>query len=64
MIAIDPNNLMIVSHGLHKSMHTDKYLLGVSKAILNAGNTKEEIYEVLFELRIGISAYDIFSAGY
>ena len=47
VIAVDPNNLIIVSHGFHKSMHTDEYLLGVSSAILATDGTKEEIYKVL-----------------
>ena len=32
-IVSDPNNLMILSHGRHKALHTNTYLLGVSKVI-------------------------------
>ncbi|MBQ8814998.1 MAG: RHS repeat-associated core domain-containing protein, partial [Lachnospiraceae bacterium] len=47
-IFTDFNNLMIVSHGLHKSMHTDQYLLWVSNTILATDGAKESIYSALF----------------
>jgi len=63
-IFADFNNLMIVSNGLHKSMHTNDYLLWVSNTILATDGTKEGIYNALFYLRVVIASYDCYASGY
>lgn len=60
----DPNNLMLVSAGIHASLHTDYYINHVYSYIKAAEGDKDAIYATLFFLRIEIAAWDTLASGY
>ena len=67
---VDPEhdliNQVVISAGYHNSLHTNDYILMVTKPIIALGDnpTKNQIYEVLFYLRIAIAANDPYANGY
>ena len=61
---IDPMNLMLVSSGTHASLHTDQYISHVYNYIMSTNGSKEQIYGMLFCLRIEIAAIDVLASGY
>ena len=52
-VVVDPNNLVVIPHGYHKSMHTKRYYQYVNQQI-KACNSKEEVYATLNRLRLEI----------
>lgn len=61
---IDPNNLMLVSSGIHATLHTDAYISHVHSYITTAGNTRKGVYLALFFLRLEIAAMDTLASGF
>ncbi len=62
----DPINQMTLSASYHISLHTDSYILMVTGPIIALGEnpTKEEIYDVLYYLRLNLAASDPFALDY
>ena len=60
----DPMNLMLVSAKTHARLHTDSYIDHVHNYIMSSGNSKTEIYNTLFYLRLEIAAWDMYARGY
>ena len=67
---VDPKhdlvNQVVISVKYHVSLHSNDYILMVTTPIIALGKnpTKNEIYQVLFYLRIGIAANDPYAYGY
>ena len=58
------HNLVILSHGTHKSMHTDAYLMWVSAKLNPVLENKGAMIGVLHEMRIELMLKDAFSLGW
>ena len=61
---IDPMNVMLVSAQTHARLHTDAYIDHVHSYIMAAGDSKQEVYQAMFNLRIEIAAQDIYASGF
>ena len=61
---IDPMNIMLVSPQTHARLHTDAYIDHVHSYIMSAGDSKQEVYQAMFYLRIEIAAEDIYASGF
>ena len=64
--ASDPINQLVLSATYHMSLHTDAYIIMVTEPIIALGPTpsKEQIYAILYDLRIGIASNDPYAWGY
>ena len=60
----DPLNLIIVSHGYHKSLHTDAYLSNLYNSLKPARGNRQAIEQVLYYARIVIAFGDPYARGY
>ena len=60
----DLMNLMVVSAQTHARLHTDAYIAHVHSYIMSAGDSKEDVYQAMFYLRIEIAAQDIYASGF
>ena len=60
----DPQNLLILSHGYHKSLHTDEYISYIHSCLEGAKGSKEAVEAVLFSLRIIIASGDPYANNY
>lgn len=50
----DPRNLITISQGFHKSMHTNNYYTYVENKLLNCGSAPADIERALWELKITV----------
>lgn len=60
----DPLNLMIVSQGYHKTLHTDSYITELYYALLPARKNRDAVMDVLFWYRLIIAANDPYADNY
>ena len=61
----DPQNLLIVSHGSHKSMHTKEYIYGIYDIMMQAkGGDEGDVRQALFYARLYAASWDIHSNGW
>ena len=58
-------NQMLISSAYHRQLHTDAYIALVTAPIVALGKdaTKDQIYQILYDLRILIAASDQYSWG-
>ena len=49
-----PENLIVISHGLHKSMHTKNYYNYVNDKLMQCGDDRAAVEEALLEIRADI----------
>ena len=62
----DLHNQVVISAAYHVSLHTDAYIMMVTAPIIALGNnpTQDQVYTVLFDLRLIIAANDPYANGY
>ena len=61
----DPENLIIVSHGSHKSMHTKDYIIKIHKIMMQARNgTRDDVLEALDYARSYAASLDKYANGW
>ena len=61
----DPQNLIIISHGSHKSMHTKEYIRGIYDIMMQAkGGDEGDVRQALFYARIYAASWDKYSNGW
>ena len=62
----DPINQVTISAVYHMNLHTDQYILMVTNPIIALGDTatQDEIYAVLFDLRLIIAGSDPHALDY
>ena len=60
----DPLNQIVISHGHHKSIHTNSYLLGLYAALERAEGNRDAVETALYFARIYIAFTDPFSIDY
>lgn len=61
--ASDPQNLVIISQGFHKSLHTNAYITQLYNSLVLAKGNRKAVERVLFCYRIIISFSDPFAFG-
>ena len=60
----NPHNLVIVSHGYHKKLHTDAYIHQLHDKLMTTNGNATAVKLVLAQTRLLIKIGDIFSIGY
>ena len=56
--ASDPKNLVILSHGYHKSLHTNTYITQLHSSLVLAKENRKAVERVLFSYKIILSFSD------
>ena len=60
----DPINLMVLSHGYHKKLHTDNYITMMYNSLITARGDKTAITNTLYYCRIVIAFDDPYAYGF